>query len=240
MRSNAGAGAALNLKFEHAVNARCSWTNFIHRIQRCRVPSFLARSPARPFMPFFPPDHVPVSPSAWIPVQLLRPRYYHGTCPAPHSWSPSTVHPRCHVTLIQPQLTFYHSMHSLTSRCFQGNDSRIGFEDTLNDPYMSPEQPHTHKTMEQVTFGCFLRFSSYSLILTAYFNLCSVGRFSSYPLSSAMAPAIPIPCPTSTRFDRANKPQPRQALSTSCTNRFTTRVASKSIVLGDIKYLLPQ
>lgn len=108
-------------------------------------------------------------------------------------------------------------MPSLKSCCFQGNDSRIGFEDTLNDPYMSPEQPHTHKTMEQVSFACLLRFSFHSLILTANFISSPAGRFSSYPLSSAMVPATPIPFPTSTRFDRANKPQ---TAFLPCTNRF--------------------
>jgi hypothetical protein len=41
--------------------------------------------------------------------------------------------------------------------CFhQGNDGRIAFEDVLNDPYTSPVQPHTHKTMEQVGVDRFI------------------------------------------------------------------------------------
>ena len=128
----------------------------------------------------------------------------------------SRTRTRC-IARLESNLSSYHSMPSLKSCCFQGNDSRIGFEDTLNDPYMSPEQPHTHKTMEQVSFACLLRFSFHSLIVTANFISSPAGRFSSYPLSSAMVPATPIPFPTSTRFDRANKPQ---TAFLPCTNRF--------------------
>lgn len=78
-------------------------------------------------------------------ITVLAPRFH--TLPS-RSRQQRRAHP-CR-TLIRLTLVFCDALLSPNSRCLQGNDSRIGFEDTLNDPYMSPEQPHTHKTMEQI------------------------------------------------------------------------------------------
>ena len=71
MRSSAGAGAALNLKFEHAVSS-CSALQHMLFPFRLNV-AFLSAVSFWPLTPFPFADHVAVSSLAWVPFKLLRP-----------------------------------------------------------------------------------------------------------------------------------------------------------------------
>jgi hypothetical protein len=144
MRSNAGAGAALNLKFEHAVRTRAALE------PRSPLPHPWSRL-TRPPPPLPPPSQImsqfhrlPGFPSSYFGLDIV-------TVPAPAfaffvtCFNTSTLHLSRHLAHQSLQLHLCNRFRS------QGNDSRIGFEDTLNDPFESPVQPHTHKTMEQVS-----------------------------------------------------------------------------------------
>jgi hypothetical protein len=74
---------------------------------------------------------------------------------------------------------------------------------------MSPVQPHMQKTMEQVAISPHLLHFAVFCVRLPYFvcrmssriHHCGMCRFSSCPLSSAMAPAILTPRPSTTRFE---------------------------------------
>ena len=165
MRSNAGAGAALNLKFEHAVRERNSVAAAFSPTKHSPAHSFCFPPPASPCDHPLPLPQVmsqfhrlPGLPSSYFGLDIISVR---ADCPqcntpqfCPHARNTAPPPFLC-IQLHNITAPWFISpdrlLLSLYPPCFpQGNDSRIGFEDTLNDPYMAPVQPHTHRTMEQV------------------------------------------------------------------------------------------